>query len=143
MTSTTPTAVTLHRKSKTLELRYADGTQWQLPAEYLRVFSPSAEVRGHGKGQAVLQTGKRLVGINSVEAVGHYAIKINFDDGHSSGIFSWDYLASLGSEQEAKWAAYLQDIEKAGASRDAPSGKASLSDPVQVINIAPLSKPKN
>lgn len=140
--TTTPTAIALHRKSKSLELRYADGAQWQLPAEYLRVFSPSAEVRGHGKGQAVLQTGKRTVGINSVEAVGHYAIKINFDDGHNSGIFSWDYLAVLGSEQDAKWAQYLQDIENAGASRDAPSSKASLSDPVQVINIAPLSKPK-
>jgi len=140
MTTNTPTAVALHRKSKCLELRYADGRQWQLPAELLRVCSPSAEVRGHGKGQAVLQTGKRLVGIDSVEAVGHYAIKINFDDGHNSGIFSWDYLAELGSEQEARWSQSLQDLAGAGGGRVAPAAKASLSDPVQVINIAPLSK---
>lgn len=140
--STTPTAIALHRKSKCLELSYADGTHWQLPAELLRVFSPSAEVRGHGKGQAVLQTGKRLVGIDSVEAVGHYAIKINFDDGHNSGIYSWDYLAQLGQEQDAKWAQYLQEIDTAGASRDKPTSTPSLSDPVQVINIAPLSTPK-
>lgn len=140
MTTNTPTAVALHRKSKCLELRYADGRLWQLPAEFLRVCSPSAEVRGHGKGQAVLQTGKRSVGIDSVEAVGHYAIKINFDDGHNSGIFSWNYLAELGSEQEARWSQYLQDLASAGASRDTPTAKASLSDPVQVINIAPLSK---
>jgi DUF971 family protein len=143
MTSNIPTAVALHRKSKCLELRYADGTQWQLPAEFLRAFSPSAEVRGHGKGQAVLQTGKRLVGIDSVEAVGHYAIKISFDDGHNSGLYSWDYLAQLGSQQDAKWAQYLQDLASAGASRDKPSVTASLSDPVQVINIAPLSTPKS
>lgn len=140
MTSMIPTAVALHRKSKRLELRYADGTLWHLPAELLRVLSPSAEVRGHGKGQAVLPTGKRHVGIDSVEAVGHYAIKINFDDGHSSGIYSWDYLAQLGAEQDAKWSHYLQDLAAAGASRDTPAQTASLSDPVQVINIAPLSK---
>lgn len=140
MTTNTPIAVALHRKSKSLELRYADGTQWQLPAEYLRVFSPSAEVRGHGKGQAVLQTGKRFVGIDSVAAVGQYAIKISFDDGHRSGIYSWDYLAQLGHEQEARWAQYLQDLVSAGASRDAPKRTAPLSDSVQVINIAPLSR---
>lgn len=143
MTTNTPSAVALHRKSKSLELRYADGTQWQFPAEFLRVFSPSAEVRGHGKGQAVLQTGKRLVGIESVEAVGHYAIKISFDDGHNSGLYSWDYLTQLGSEQEAKWAQYLQDLASAGASRDAALQTVSLSDSVQVINIPPLSTPKS
>ena len=140
MSSNTPTSVALHRKSKCLELRYADDRHWQLPAEFLRVLSPSAEVRGHGKGQAVLQTGKRLVGIESVEAVGHYAIKIHFDDGHNSGLYSWYYLAQLGSEQDARWAQYLQDLASAGASRDKPSVTASLSDPVRVINIAPLSK---
>lgn len=141
--SLTPSAVKLHRKSKCLELQYADGKQWTLPAEFLRVFSPSAEVRGHGKGQAVLQTGKRLVGIDSVEAVGHYALKIHFDDGHASGLYSWDYLYQLGTEQASMWARYLEELEAARGSRDAPEPTASLSDSVQVINIAPLSAPKH
>lgn len=137
----TPSAVKLHRRSAVLELQYGDDEQYQLPAELLRVYSPSAEVRGHGKGQAVLQTGKRDVAIMAVEPVGHYAIKLTFDDGHDSGIFSWDYLYLLCQEQEARWQSYLADLVAAGASRDPIALDAALSEPVQVINIQPLLKP--
>jgi len=113
----TPTAITLHQKSRVLEIAYDDGKTFRLPYEYLRVYSPSAEVRGHGPGQEVLQVGKRDVEIRSLEPVGSYAIQPAFSDGHNTGIYSWDYLYELGAEQEARWAAYLSQIEAAGAAR--------------------------
>jgi len=113
----TPTEIRLHQKSRVLEIAFDDGRQFRLPYEYLRVFSPSAEVRGHGPGQEVLQTGKRDIEIRSVEPVGSYAIQPTFSDGHATGIYSWDYLYELGVEQEARWASYLKQLEAAGQSR--------------------------
>lgn len=113
-----PTEITLHQGTRVLELRYADGAHFELPCEYLRVYSPSAEVRGHHPAQAVLQTGKRLVNITAIEGVGNYAVKLVFNDGHDSGLYSWDVLYRLGQEQERLWADYLARLEAAGASRD-------------------------
>lgn len=113
-----PTEVKLHQTSRVLEIAFNDGRSFKLPYEFLRVYSPSAEVRGHGPGQEVLQTGKREIAIDDLESVGHYAIRPKFSDGHDTGIFSWDYLYELGDEQEALWQRYLQRLEKAGASRD-------------------------
>ena len=115
---TTPTEIILHQKSKTLELAFDDGARYNLPAEFLRVYSPSAEVRGHGEGQEVLQTGKKDVGIVEVEPAGSYALKITFDDGHDSGLYTWDYLYGLGRDQEILWHNYLSRLEQAGALRD-------------------------
>ena len=116
-----PTEITLHKKSRSLELGFEDGTRYQLPAEYLRVYSPSAEVRGHGPGQETLQTGKRNVEITDLESVGNYAVKPSFSDGHDTGIYSWDLLHDLGVNQEALWSDYLARLEQAGASRDVDS----------------------
>jgi DUF971 family protein len=116
-----PTEITLHKKSRLLELKFEDGSQYQLPAEYLRVYSPSAEVRGHGPGQETLQTGKRNVELTELEAVGNYAVQPTFSDGHNTGIYSWDLLYDLGVNQESLWADYLARLEKAGASRDIDS----------------------
>ena len=116
-----PTEITLHKKSRVLELGFEDGARYQLPAEYLRVYSPSAEVRGHGPGQETLQTGKRNVEITDLEAVGNYAVKPSFSDGHDTGLYSWDLLYDLGANQETLWADYLARLEKAGASRDIDS----------------------
>ena len=116
-----PTEITLHKKSRVLELGFEDGTRYQLPAEFLRVYSPSAEVRGHGPGQETLQTGKRNVEITDLEAVGNYAVKPSFSDGHYTGLYSWDLLYDLGANQETLWADYLARLEKAGASRDIDS----------------------
>jgi len=116
-----PTEITLHQKSKRLDVAFDDGRRYELPCEYLRVFSPSAEVRGHGPGQEVLQTGKREVGIDAVEPVGVYAVKLVFSDGHDTGIFSWDYLYELGAKQEVNWRTYLARMGQAGASRDVAS----------------------
>ncbi len=113
-----PTEIRLHQQSRALELHFDDGAQFTLPCEYLRVYSPSASVRGHGPGQEVLQTGKRLVNIVNIEPVGHYAVKLVFSDGHDSGLYSWDYLYQLGREQEARGAEYLARLAAAGASRD-------------------------
>jgi len=113
-----PTQIVLHQKSKMLELAFDDGAHFQLPFEFLRVMSPSAEVKGHGPGQEVLQVGKRNVLLTDVEPVGSYAIKLVFDDGHDSGLYTWDYLHRLGSSQEALWQDYLRQLEAAGASRD-------------------------
>ena len=113
-----PTEITLHQKSRMLEIAFDDGGRYMLPAEFLRVWSPSAEVRGHGPGQETLQTGKRNVEITALEAVGNYAVKPTFSDGHDTGIYSWDVLHHLGANQEALWADYLQRLEDAGASRD-------------------------
>ncbi|MDD3884366.1 MAG: DUF971 domain-containing protein [Gallionella sp.] len=113
-----PTEITLHQKTRALEVAFDDGVRFTLPAEYLRVYSPSAEVRGHGEGQAVLQVGKRDVNISGVAPVGQYALKITFDDGHDSGLYSWDYLYGLGRDEEILWHNYLHRLEAAGASRD-------------------------
>lgn len=113
-----PQKIALHLKSRTLELVY-DGVSYPLPAEYLRVHSPSAEVRGHGRGQEKLQTGKRHVGLVAVEPSGHYALKLIFDDGHDSGLYDWAYLYDLALNQDQHWQRYLQRLEQAGGSRDA------------------------
>jgi len=113
-----PTEIKLHQQSRRLEISFSDGARFELPYEFLRVYSPSAEVRGHGAGQETLQTGKRAVSIDAVDAVGNYAIQPTFSDGHDSGIFSWDYLYEIGVNQEAMWADYLHRLEEAGASRD-------------------------
>jgi len=113
----TPTEIKLHQKSRVLEIAFDDGRAFRLPYEYLRVFSPSAEVRGHGPGQEVLQVGKRDVDIRHVEPVGSYAIQPTFSDGHATGIYSWDYLYELGIEQDDRWVAYLKKMDEAGASR--------------------------
>jgi DUF971 family protein len=118
MSDPVPTAITLHQKSRVLEVAFADGVSFRLPYEYLRVYSPSAEVRGHGPGQEVLQVGKRTVEIRSLEPVGSYAVQPTFSDGHSTGIYSWEYLYELGQNQEQRWADYMARLEKAGASRD-------------------------
>jgi DUF971 family protein len=118
MATPAPTEIKLHQASRVLEIAFADGASFKLPYEFLRVYSPSAEVRGHGPGQETLQTGKRDVGIRDVEQVGHYAIRPTFTDGHDSGIYSWEYLYDLGSDQEALWQRYLDRLAAAGASRD-------------------------
>jgi len=113
-----PTEIKLHQASRVLELAFADGTSFRLPYEFLRVFSPSAEVRGHGPGQETLQVGKREVTINEVEPVGHYAIRPKFSDGHDTGIYSWEYLYDLGVHHDEMWQGYLKRLAAAGASRD-------------------------
>ena len=117
-TTPLPTDIVVHTESRVLELAFDNGEHYRLPFEFLRVFSPSAEVRGHGPGQEVLQTGKRAVNIIRAEPVGNYALKLVFSDGHDSGLYSWDYLADLGQRHEALWQAYLERLETAGASRD-------------------------
>jgi DUF971 family protein len=114
-----PTEINLHRQSRVLDIVFDDGRQFSLSCEYLRVFSPSAEVRGHGPGQEVLQVGKRSVGIDAVEPVGVYAVKFVFSDGHDTGIYSWDYLHDLGVKQDSNWRSYLARLDQAGKSRDA------------------------
>jgi len=116
----TPTALTVHGANRVLEVQYADGAVFKLPFELLRVYSPSAEVQGHGPGQEVLQTGKRDVAIVAVEPVGNYAIKPIFSDGHESGLYSWQSLYELGSRQSALWQDYLDRLQAAGADRDQP-----------------------
>lgn len=114
-----PTAITLHQASRVLEVAFSDGQVFRLPCEFLRVYSPSAEVRGHGPGQEVLQTGKREVTIDAVEPVGAYALKLVFSDGHDTGLYAWDYLYELGRDQDALWRRYLARLQEAKASRDA------------------------
>jgi len=114
----TPTEITLHTASRQLEIAFSDGRVFKLPFEFLRIYSPSAEVRGHGPGQETLQVGKREVTITRLEPVGHYAVQPEFSDGHASGIYSWSYLYEIGSQQQALWADYLAQLEAAGASRD-------------------------
>ena len=119
-TTPQPTDIVLHGASKNLEVSFDNGQSFRLPFELLRVFSPSAEVQGHGPGQEVLQTGKRNVGILSLEPVGNYGVQPSFSDGHNSGIFSWDYLHFLGVNQEHLWMQYEQRLQQAGVDRDAP-----------------------
>lgn len=114
----TPTEITLHQKSRVLEVAFEDGKRFSFPCEFLRVYSPSADVRGHGPGQETLQTGKQEVNINEIEAVGHYAIRPVFSDGHDSGIYSWDLLYDYGLHQDELWQDYLRRMEEAGASRE-------------------------
>jgi len=114
----TPTEIKLHQKSRVLEITYADGKTFSLPCEFLRAYSPSAEVRGHGPGQEVLQVGKKDVEISRIEPVGTYAVQLYFSDGHDTGIYSWDLLYDYGLNQQEMWAHYLKRLQEAGASRD-------------------------
>ena len=118
MTERVPTGITLHQKSRVMEIAFSDGRSFRLPYEYLRVYSPSAEVRGHGPGQEVLQVGKRNVEIRSMEPVGSYAVQPQFSDGHNTGIYSWEYLYELGENHERFWREYLARLDAAGASRE-------------------------
>ncbi len=125
--SPTPTALTVHNQSRLLEIAFSDGQAFKIPFELMRVYSPSAEVQGHGPGQEVLQTGKREVNLLELEPIGNYAVKPVFSDGHESGIFSWDYLYFLGNEQNRLWDDYNRRLQAAGAERDAPMVVASKS----------------
>ena len=116
----TPQSITVHARSRVLEVLFSDGAQFRIPFELMRVYSPSAEVAGHGPGQEVLQTGKRDVTITALASIGNYAVQPQFSDGHESGIFSWDLLYELGQNQQALWDDYLARLAAAGAGRDAP-----------------------
>lgn len=126
-----PTELTLHNTSRVLDIAFDDGAAYALPFEYLRVYSPSAQVQGHGKGQEVLQLGKREVGIVQADPVGNYALKLTFSDGHDTGLFTWAYLHQLGAEQQQLWPAYLERLHAAGF--DGDSGRAP--------GAAPQAKP--
>jgi DUF971 family protein len=115
-----PSGITVHQSSRVLEVSFDDGTSFRIPFELMRIYSPSAEVQGHGPGQEVLQTGKREIGVLALEPVGRYAVQPTFSDGHDTGIFSWDYLYFLGSQQVQLWAQYEQRLTAAGLDRDAP-----------------------
>jgi DUF971 family protein len=121
-------ALDYSRSQRMLTLTFSDDVEFKLSAEFLRVFSPSAEVRGHGPGQEVLQTGKSSVGIAGIEPVGHYAVQISFDDGHDSGLYSWSYLRDLAEQQDRYWQSYLQQLEAAGQTREAD---------IQVLHFTP------
>src|SRR5215213_11016031 len=124
--SPTPRSLTVHGQSRILEISFSDGAEFRIPFELMRIYSPSAEVQGHGPGQEILQTGKRNVDLTELEPVGNYAVQPSFSDGHDTGIFSWDYLYFLGSQQERLWADYERRLQAAGVERDAPMpGKAA------------------
>jgi DUF971 family protein len=123
--SPVPTTLKLHRTSRILEVGYADGTRHELPCEYLRVFSPSAEVRGHGGGEPMLVGGKRMVTIMAIEPVGRYAVRLRFSDGHDTGLYSWDVLQELAQNRERWWARYLERLAEHGMSRDSDITKLS------------------
>ena len=125
--SPTPQALTVHAQSRVLEISFSDGASFRIPFELMRVYSPSAEVQGHGEGQEVLQTGKRLVSLQSLEPVGNYAVQPTFSDGHDSGIFSWDYLYYLGAQESDLWAQYEARLQAAGRERDGPMPVAAAS----------------
>ena len=118
--SPTPTALTVHSQSRVLEIAFSDGAAFKIPFELMRIYSPSAEVQGHGPGQEILQTGKRDVTIVALEPIGNYAVKPVFSDGHESGLFTWDYLYQLGADESRLWADYESRLQAAGVSRDAP-----------------------
>ena len=120
MTAPQPTALTFHQASRVLEISFDDGQSFRIPFELMRVYSPSAEVQGHGPGQEVLQTGKREVELAALDQVGNYAVQPRFSDGHDTGIFSWEYLFFLGSQQAELWQKYEERLAAAGMSRDAP-----------------------
>ena len=132
-----PTDIKVHQMSRRLEVAFSDGARFEYPFEFLRVMSPSAEVRGHGPGQETLQTGKRDVDLSSVEPVGNYALQPTFSDGHATGIYSWDYLYDIGVNQDTLWADYLKRLAKEGASRDATPGAPPKPAP-QIHHHAPL-----
>ena len=115
-----PTSITVHQQSRTLEVAFSDDAVFRIPFELMRIYSPSAEVQGHGPGQEVLQTGKRNVALTALEPVGNYAVQPSFSDGHDTGIFSWDYLYFLGSQQDDLWKKYESRLQAAGVDRDAP-----------------------
>jgi DUF971 family protein len=115
-----PVEIRLRTRSRLLEVTFDDGERYELPAEYLRVHSPSAEVQGHGGGESVLVSGKEQVGIRAVEPIGHYAVRLLFDDGHDTGLYTWKYLRELGAEREARWLIYLRRLEAAGIKRRGP-----------------------
>lgn len=119
-----PQDITVHGQSRLLEVSFANGQAFRIPFELMRIYSPSAEVQGHGPGQEVLQTGKRLVTLTDLEPVGNYAVKPIFSDGHDSGIFSWDYLYFLGTQQDELWDAYAKRLQEAGVQRDDPMPQA-------------------
>lgn len=121
-----PTEIKLHRKSRLLEISFEDGKTFRIPCEFLRVYSPSAEVRGHSPGQEVLQVGKKNVNISHIEPVGNYAIQLNFSDGHNTGLYSWDLLYDYGLHQDRMWQRYLDRLEQAGASREPAAGSQIL-----------------
>ena len=114
----TPSAINYRKQSRVLEISYPDGASFELSSELLRVYSPSAEVRGHGPGQEVLQSGKKDVAVSEIKPVGNYAVQLVFDDGHDTGIYSWDYLRELGEQREAMWQRYLERLDEAGMNRD-------------------------
>ena len=116
-----PTEINLHQLSRVLEIGFDDGSHFRLPCEFLRVYSPSADVQGHGPGEGTLQIGKEEVGIDQIEPVGHYAICLHFDDDHHSGIYSWEYLHHLGRNQERLWQEYLDELALTGLKRNEPS----------------------
>lgn len=116
----TPQEITVHGRSRVLEVAFSDGARFRIPFELMRVYSPSAEVQGHGPGQEVLQTGKREVLLEALEPVGNYAVQPRFSDGHDTGIFTWEYLYRLGADQAALWQQYLERLQAAGTDRDAP-----------------------
>ena len=120
----TPKDITVHGLSRALEITFSDGAVFRIPFELMRVYSPSAEVQGHGPGQETLQTGMREVTLTGLEPVGNYGVQPSFSDGHTSGIFSWDYLYFLGSQQDKLWADYATRLEAAGKNRDAPMVEA-------------------
>jgi DUF971 family protein len=120
-----PTGITVHGQSRVLEVGFSDGRTFRIPFELMRVYSPSAEVQGHGPGQEVLQTGKREVGLDALEPIGNYAVQPHFSDGHDTGIFSWDYLYHLGSQQAELWKQYEDRLDRAGVDRDAPMAGAA------------------
>ena len=122
-----PSSITVHQQSRVLEVGFANGSLFRIPFELMRVYSPSADVQGHGPGQEVLQTGKREVGLTALEPIGNYAVQPTFSDGHDTGIFSWDYLFFLGSQQEDLWRKYEGRLAQAGVGRDAPMVVAGAS----------------
>ncbi|GAB3184700.1 gamma-butyrobetaine hydroxylase family protein [Hydrogenophaga aquatica] len=126
-TTPTPESITVHAQSRVLEVGFSDGAMFRIPFELMRVYSPSAEVQGHGPGQETLQTGKRNVEIVALEPVGNYAVQPTFSDGHDSGIFSWDYLYFLGAKQDELWADYNARLQAAGVDRDAPMPEKAAS----------------
>ena len=126
-TAPVPSEIRLHRKSRLLEVSYDDGRHYRLPCEYLRVHSPSAEVRGHGPGQEILLVGKEKVAITAVEPVGRYALRLRFDDGHDSGLYTWEYLDELGRNMEENWKSYLERLGEVGYKRRDVSGEGKQS----------------
>lgn len=142
MSTPQPTEITLHRASRVLEIAFSDGAVFRLPCEFLRVYSPSAEVRGHGPGQEVLQVGKREVEIGAVEPVGSYAVRLVFSDGHDTGLYSWEYLHHLGMNQDRMWRDYLERLAKVNASRDSTIARAR-SESVESEDVNPQTARPN